>query len=310
MDTAIVQGLYFESPSRDIKGVREHRWGQDVFVGRSNTSTAWESSRLYTGFSKAQLGIDGEFTPPESTLGPALMRMRVAFADNERGDYQRNRKSGKINNRVLGKRAIQNDPRLFRKKALPGKKSYFVLIGMDVSGSTVGRNIALEKEAVYAQAELLSRMGIPFAIFAHSGNYTNPSSGRSAGLDLDIYFVKEGHEPWDKNTQERLTAIGPDAANLDGHTLEYYRKVMDRVVATDKIILYYTDGKMPAENHDEELEILQREIKVCKKKGYTLLGVGIRTDSPVRHGLDTVQVDEHSDVVKVVRHLEKRLLNG
>ena len=82
----------------------------------------------------------------------------------------------------------------------------------------------------------------------------------------------------------------------------------DRVQATDKIILYCTDGKMPAENHDEELEILQREIKICKQKGYTLLGVGIRTDSPVRHGLDTVQVDEHSDVVKVVRHLEKRLL--
>lgn len=308
MDQAIIMGLYFETPSRDIRGVREHRWGQDLFVGRHNTSTAWNSAGLYGGFSRAQLGIDGDFTPPESTLGPALMRMRVAFADNQRGDYQRNRKSGKVNGRVLGKRAIQNDPRLFRKKALPGKKNYFVLIGMDVSGSTVGRNISLEKEAVFAQAEMLSRMGIPFAVFAHSGNYTDPSKGRSGGLDLDIYLIKEPHEPWDNKIQERLTCIGPDAANLDGHTLEYYRKVLDRVVATDKIILYYTDGKMPAENHDEELEILQREIKICKQKGYTLLGVGIRTDSPVRHGLDTVQVDEHADVVKVVRHLEKRLL--
>ena len=308
MDQAIIMGLYFETPSRDIKGVREHRWGQDLFVGRHNTSTAWNSASLYGGFSRAQLGIDGDFTPPESTLGPALMRMRVAFADNQRGDYQRNRKSGKINGRVLGKRAIQNDPRLFRKKSLPGKKNYFVLIGMDVSGSTVGRNISLEKEAVFAQAELLSRMGIPFAICAHSGNYTDPGRGRAGGLDLDIYLIKEPHEPWDNKPQERLTSIGPDAANLDGHTLEYYRKMCDRVQATDKIILYYTDGKMPAENHDEELEILQREIKICKQKGYTLLGVGIRTDSPVRHGLDTVQVDEHSDVVKVVRHLEKRLL--
>ena len=308
MDQAIIMGLYFETPSRDIKGVREHRWGQDLFVGRHNTSTAWNSASLYGGFSRAQLGIDGDFTPPESTLGPALMRMRVAFADNQRGDYQRNRKSGKINGRVLGKRAIQNDPRLFRKKSLPGKKNYFVLIGMAVSGSTVGRNISLEKEAVFAQAELLSRMGIPFAICAHSGNYTDPGRGRAGGLDLDIYLIKEPHEPWDNKPQERLTSIGPDAANLDGHTLEYYRKMCDRVQATDKIILYYTDGKMPAENHDEELEILQREIKICKQKGYTLLGVGIRTDSPVRHGLDTVQVDEHSDVVKVVRHLEKRLL--
>ena len=123
-----------------------------------------------------------------------------------------------------------------------------------------------------------------------------------------MYVVKERQDPWDTNMHERLFALGPDAANLDGHTLEYYRKRLDEQTATDKIILYYTDGKMPAENHDEELEILQREIKICQKRGYTLLGVGIRTDSPIRHGLDTVQVDTEADVVKVVKHLEKRLI--
>lgn len=91
-------------------------------------------------------------------------------------------------------------------------------------------------------------------------------------------------------------------------TVEYYRKILDHRPETDKVILYYTDGKMPAENHDEELDILQREIRICRQKGYTLLGVGIRTDSPVRHGLDTVQVDGDEDIVKVVRHLEKRLV--
>lgn len=309
VDRAIVQGIYFETPSRNIYGVREHRFDEHAIVSGVDMSISWDHSSFITaGYSRKSLGIDGSFETAESVLGPALLRMRVAFSDNQRGADLRHKKSGKVDARVLGKRAFHNDERLFKKRILPGKKNYFVLIGMDVSGSTVGENIYLEKEAVFAQAELLNRMGIPFAIFAHSGNYHDPKMGRREGLDLDIYFVKEQHEVWDSKVQERLTTLGPDSANLDGHTLEYYRKVLDSVDATDKIILYYTDGKMPAENHDEELEILQREIKICKQKGYTLLGVGIRTDSPVRHGLDTVQVDEHSDVVKVVKHLEKRLL--
>lgn len=126
-------------------------------------------------------------------------------------------------------------------------------------------------------------------------------------MDLDIYIIKEHNQPWNDEVKIALREIGPDNCNLDGHTLEYYRKYIERRPETDKIILYYTDGKMPAENHDEELVILQREIKVCKRKNITLLGVGIRTDSPVRHGLDTVQVDTDEDIVKVVRHLEKRL---
>ena len=42
----------------------------------------------------------------------------------------------------------------------------------------------------------------------------------------------------------------------------------------------------------------------------TLLGVGIRTDSPRRHGLDTVQVNDDTDLVNVVRHLETALLHN
>jgi hypothetical protein len=38
------------------------------------------------------------------------------------------------------------------------------------------------------------------------------------------------------------------------------------------------------------------------------MAVGVRTDSPIRHGLDTVQVDDDEDISKVVKHLEKRLL--
>lgn len=308
IDRAIIQGMYFETPSRFIFGVREHRYNQPISIDGHNMSQAWDHS-LYeaTGYSKRSLGIEGDFDPPESVLGPALLRMRVAFSDNKRAHDQPHLKAGRVNGRVLGRRAWADDERLFRRRIQPGKRDYFVLIGMDISGSTVGTNIQLEKRAVMAQAELCARMGITFAIYGHSGNYHQPTGGRSNGLDLDIYLIKEANEPWNTEVKQRLREIGPDSANLDGHTLEYYRKVCDRRPETEKIIMYYTDGKMPAENHDEELMLLQREIRYCKQKRYVLLGVGVRTDSPVRHGLDTVQVDNDADVAKVVKHLEKRL---
>ena len=307
LEVAIIQGLYFETPSRKISGVREHRWGVPVLDPSSgyNYSVAWDPRSYYAISYGSRSGIKMSEEPiAESILGPALMRMRVAFSDNERGSHTANLKSGKINARVLGKRAHAGDPRLFRRKIMPGKKSYFVVIGMDVSGSTVGMNLQLEKRAVLAQSTLLARMGIPFAIYAHSGSYSGSHVG---GLALDVYLIKEPHEPWDKSTQERLAKLGSDSCNLDGHFLEYLRKVCDRQQATDKVILYFSDGKMPAENYEEELQILQREIAVCRQKRYALLGVGIRTDSPARHGLETVQVDSDEDTAKVVRQLERKL---
>lgn len=308
IDRAIIQGIYFETPSRNIYGVREHRFDKHVEVNGKDMAQAWlHDAWFYAGHSKRALGIEGDFDPAEQILAPALTRMRIAFSDNARGKKLEHLKSGRVNARVLGRRAWNGDERLFARRTQPGKKSYFVLIGMDISGSTLGKNIALEKRAVMAQAELCHRMGIKFAVMAHSGNFHAPGGSRSEGMDLDIYIIKEPNEPWTDLAKERLRQIGPDSANLDGHTLEYYRKFIERRTETDKIIMYYTDGKMPAENHDEELVILQREIKVCKRQNITLMGVGIRTDSPVRHGLDTVQVDGDQDIVKVVRHLEKRL---
>lgn len=299
LEKAIIQGLYFETPSRDIYGVREHYYGKPVVVSGYNMSDAWPSipgRRFGTNISTA-----------ESLLGKALLKMRVAFADNERATKIRNLKSGRVNARALGKRAPFNDERLFNRKLQPGKRDYFVLIGLDVSGSTMGVNLDLIKRSAFAQATLLNRMGVTFAIYAHTGAPSHPAGGRAEGLSLDIYHIKDANEPWDTRTQERLAQLRASAANLDGHSLEYYRKVCDQQLETDKVILYFSDGKMPAENYDEELSVLQREIKVCRRKQYTLLGVGIRTNSPARHGLETVQINSVADLHLVVDQLGKHL---
>lgn len=300
VDKAVIQGIYFTRPSQNITGVREHFYGKPVIIDGRNYSEAWRGSG-----NLRRTGAIADLDLPETLIQPALLKMRRAFTDNQRGSHLKNRRSGRVNSSALGKRAWSGDDRLFQKNKLPGKKNYFVVIGMDISGSTVGKNLALEKRAIMAQATMLDRVGIPFAIYAHTGNHHSVYTGH--GFDLEIYHIKDPNEPWTDKEKERLEDIKSSSANIDGHALEYLRKVCDGRTETDRIIMYYSDGKMPAENYKEELEILTSEIQTCRTKGYTLLGVGIRTDSPRQHGLDTVEVWKDEDLLKVITHLEKRL---
>jgi hypothetical protein len=300
-ESTIVQAVYFEKESGTVSTVTEHYYGDGC------VQDAWTRSRGNSANALRRRGTSmSDYTGVgEQVLGPALLHMRRVFADNARARVEPHLRSGRVNARVLGKRAPLKDPRLFQKKRLPGKRSYAVLLGIDISGSTIGVNIALAKQAAHAQAELCNRLGIEFAVYAHSA--TPLDNGTHS---LDMYAIKDFDSPWNDKAEEALLSIGSWSENLDGHSLEYYRKMIEKHPATDKIILYYSDGKMPAANYSEELEVLQREIEVCRRKNITLLGVGIRTDSPSKHGLDTVQVDGPAEVGKVVRHLESRILHN
>ena len=313
--TAVIQGMFFDQPSHAIQGVRTHKFGEPQFSGSYNMSGGFGDE-------------PSETTVAENTLGRALMRMRAAFSANARRGQQRNLKAGRVAARTLARRAPFDDERMFQKRTRITKRDYFVLIGLDISGSTHAEGryekgkgfveldepiIEQIKRAAYAQAELCYRLGVDFAIYAHTGG---PESmnwddgdyfGRDAGWMVELYEIKTVNEPWSTATRNRLRCLKPSMANLDGHTLEQYRKVLDRQTQTDKIIMYYTDGAMPAENYDEELEILQREIELCKRRGYTLMSVGVGNDDPLKYGLDMVRLDTDDDIIKVVEHLEHRL---
>jgi hypothetical protein len=284
---------HFDSPSR--------------YIGRVN------EVRDPEGFPNAR-PMDLSPHAPQSILGPALLVLRKALEENKRAKMERNRRSGRVNARVLGRRAWNDDDRLFQRKSIPGKRDYAVLIGIDISGSTSRYASAgarrgasgsstlcqLAVRAAYAQAELCHRLGIKFAVYAHTGSHSS----------LVIYEVKSFDEPWSTKQKEKMGRLGPRSANLDGHTLEYYRKRIEKVQTTDRIIMYYSDGAMPLENYDEELAILKREIKVCAKKDITLMAVGVRSDAPVQHGLDTARLDSMDDISKVVKHLGDRIMGA
>jgi hypothetical protein len=294
IDVALRQVVFFDDSSLHVAGVEE--------VTYPHQDMRWED--YYS---------PDDFRADESMLGAAVLKARRVFDDNQRAKHLTNLKSGRINTRVLGRRAPLGDPRLFGKKVIPGKRSYFVVVGFDCSGSTgLHERNAKIKRAGMAQLDLLTRLGVPFAAYAHTA-YTQPLSRWHYSSPGDEYYVyilpiKKENEPWNDLAKRKLANVMPVADNLDGHTLEYYRKVAEHSTATDKIIIYFTDGEMPAANWTEEREILEREVKHCEKRNITLLGVGINTDSPKQYGMDTVRIDSDADIHLVVEQLDRRLV--
>jgi hypothetical protein len=294
IEKAVNQVGVFDTSSRSIGGLFIQTYPNYVFRWQRGASTP------------------EQFMPTSSIIGEALMDARLTFSANKRDRHERNLRSGKINGAALARRAPFGDDRMFHKKVVPNKRSYAVVIGIDVSGSTRhGGALERIKRAVFAQTEILSRLGIEFAVFAHTGgpDITKPYKG---AYDYSKEFVwelqvKDFNEPWNDMTKERLANLVSLYNNFDGHSLEFYRKAVEKRSATDKIILYYTDGAMPAANYTEELEILQREIAHCQRHGIALMAVGINTDSPNEFGFDTVQVDSDEDLKKVVRQLKNKL---
>lgn len=288
IEIALNQMDYFEAMSRNISGVKICR-PEDKEMG-------W-AEEGYADFLR-----DVEINVPESILSPSLNKLRLLFTENRARKNQRNLKKGKLNTRALAKKIPVGDDRIFRKRVIPSVRSHEVVIGLDVSGSTsMGDRLKIIKEGALAKGELLNRLGIPFSMYAHSGSYD------LNGMCLAIMEVKTVKEAWGDVQRQAVRDLISYSANIDGHTLEFYRKIIQRSSADQKLILYYTDGDMPAENYSEELEILQREIAICRQLGIELVGVGVKTDSPKQHGLDTVILNGVHDVPKVIDELRERL---
>lgn len=298
INTAISQASFFDRASQEIGGQRELTYPQP----QARWSNPWNRDTF------------SDLMPAESTIGKALLKARTVFAENKRSGYERHLRSGRVDARVLGKRAGLGDDRLFKHRHVPGKRDYIVGITVDCSGSNAsGQRMERAKRAVFAKAELLNRLGVKFYITAHTGGldrwFEQYTLARSDEMhDLMILWVKKIDEPWNDKTRERLGALRPMLENYDGHTLEFHRKLLQGRTETDKILVYYTDGAMPAANYDEEVVILQDEIATFKRQNIKLGAVGINTDSPRHYGFDTVQVDSDEDLIRVVELMERLLL--
>lgn len=271
----------------------------------------------------------------EVAVQPPVMASQRELADA----LGMNRRSASVPNLVRGRlhgsklaRVPTGNRRAFRRIEKPRKRSYAVLIGVDQSGSTGGETSSYLRNLAYAQATLLSRLGIPFAVAGHTGsNYDleqtycveagigaklMAETGRLRGSYATIQLVKNFAEPWDEAARSGVAAFHASHQNLDGLTMRTYIDMLCTQRATDRILLYYTDGEMPAEDRTNQRVILEAQCRRAKAMAELpdhrlhVVGVGVGTDSPKQYGLDTIRVDEddaESGVRKVVEGLAERI---
>ena len=320
MERAHSQHEFFRTGSFEVGKVNLLRFGES----RGRKGDRWSKrylDRIYDTYRdlKAGEGIgesrqywaDYEPEELEGVARSCLNQARLAFTENQVTRRTRNQPVGRLYTPTMGRKLKTGDVKVFGRKQRPNNRDYAVLVGFDISGST-GNGVLLEiKRAVHAQAELVHRLGIDFGIFAHTSVSVTDHSALSGGRshDLDIIVVKDFNEPWNAEAKLRMQAVQPAANNLDGHTMEVYRKLLERQKATHRVLLYYTDGAMPAANYDEEKVVLEREVAEMQRDPHWILqAAGIGTDSPTEYGLDTTVVEEPADLKKVVQDLQKKLV--
>lgn len=237
-------------------------------------------------------------------IASALAKARKVFGDSKLDKYERNQKSGRVAGRSLYKFNM-GDERLFQKRHIAEGIEFDVILGLDCSGSTgsgpVNRDI---REIAFYTAELLNKVGVNFAIYGHT---TRPGNGKNYAQEItEIKSLRAG---WNDRAQERLNRLKGSGGSLDGHNIEFYRKVVQNEGrGRKKLIIYFTDGQIPEQNRIEEVEIINREIDICRKDRIGILGVGVRTDSPKRFGLDTILVKNGADLKTIINEIEKRIV--
>jgi len=304
---AINQNEYFDAPSMEVSALYVTRTYDDL------PDNAYGPGKMQFGYASEEMKRDYRYIdhynlevsiPPENILAPALQTLRSVFTENKRAKHETNLKSGHVNTRVLGRRVPVQDPRLFQKRVRPGKRDHFVVIGLDISSSTASNGaIKVLKASAMAMAELMNRLGVKCAVYAHTGTY-RPQDRASGlgGMSVEIIEVKSERDPWDANAKQRLADLIPGGGNIDSHSLEFYRKQAQKSGATDRTIMYFTDGEL----HDAE-DVLLREINLCKREDIGVVGIGVGTNSPEQFGLETIVIDDVSDVPRVVKDLQRRL---
>ena len=257
-------------------------------------------------------------------VGGPVSRSERALSEalglNRRSANVPNLPAGRLHGSKLAK-VPSGGRRVFRRVEKPAKRSYAVLIGVDQSGSTRGGCDKYLRSLAYGQATLLDKLGIPFAIAGHTGNrydewqddYDLEWQDKKAYEEVvaltgerrmslaTIQLIKNFAEPWDLRAKMSHAALKGSIQNLDGITMRAYINMLCAQRATDRILLYYTDGAMPAEDRGHQKIILTSECRRAKAmsklpdRRLHLVGVGVGTDSPKEYGLDTIEVPEHRD---------------
>jgi hypothetical protein len=171
--------------------------------------------------------------------------------------------------------AFEADPgaylRIWERKTLPRKRDPCFCLLLDLSGSMSGDRIHHAFRGVVLMAEVLERLGVPFAVY---------------GFQDALVPFKAFEEPLDAATRERLGGMPAEVQggrsgghnrpehNWDGPVLERAADLLADRPAGTKVLLVVSDGE-PSGPRDPEGALRQAVDRVLRTTDVLLVGVGL-----------------------------------
>ncbi|MBI4764302.1 MAG: VWA domain-containing protein [Deltaproteobacteria bacterium] len=143
------------------------------------------------------------------------------------------------------------------------KRDIAVAFLIDMSRSTKGATIELEKEALIIMSEALNEVGDAFAVFGFSGDNRD---------NVDYFRIKSFDDPYDHPVKKRISAITDCFENRDGtairHTISKLRRRSERT----KLLILLSDGKPVDKEYSGTYAIEDTRLALKEARHY-----GIRT---------------------------------
>jgi hypothetical protein len=149
---------------------------------------------------------------------------------------------------------------------MPSEKNYIrirknsrdiaVCFLVDMSGSTRGPTITLEKEALIIMAEALTELGDVFSIYGFSGYTRN---------HVDFYLIKDFFEPYDPKTAQKISAIRDHRSTRIGPAIRHAVAKLNSRDEKIKMLILLSDGK--PEDKAYEGEYGMEDTRMALKEG-------------------------------------------
>ena len=144
---------------------------------------------------------------------------------------------------------------------------------IDMSGSTRGKTIALEKEALVIMSEALDELGDTFSIYGFSG-YTRQN--------VAFYIIKDFSEHYDHRIAEKISAIRDKHSTRIGPALRHAALKLSKRDEKIKLLILLSDGKPEDREYYDAygIEDTRAALKEGQKYGIRPFCITVDTKAP------------------------------
>lgn len=180
-----------------------------------------------------------------------------------------------------------------------------VFLLVDISKSTDNpvqglnqRVVDVEKDAIVLFCEALETVGDTYQVAGFSG------TGR---LGVDIFRIKDFHEPLSKEVKKRVGAVSPQRSTRMGAAIRHAAKKLSKVEARVRILLIVTDGFPNDTGYKGEYAIADTSKAMQEARAGNIHTRVITVNISGAKDLDALYGSLHHNVISDVRGLPDKL---